>query len=119
MILKLLSTMSVRRKLGRSKAEILRLEARWFMAHPERLYRVRWADQGEVQLPGIPDDRPILMAMRWTGRGCIYQPLLYDAGPPRRERMASILFAIAASKPDPVTHRARRRGFRACPMPGA
>ena len=42
------------------------------------------------------------MAMRWTGKGCIYQPLLYDAGPPRRERMASILFAMAASDPDPV-----------------
>jgi hypothetical protein len=42
------------------------------------------------------------MAMRWTGKGCRYQPLFYDAGSPRRERMASILFAMAASDPEPV-----------------
>jgi hypothetical protein len=47
-------------------------------------------------------NRPVLMAMRWTGKGCLYQPLFYDAGPPRRERMASILFAMAASHPVPV-----------------
>jgi hypothetical protein len=47
-------------------------------------------------------NRPVLMAMRWTGKGCLYQPLFYDAGPPRRERMASILFAMAASEPDLV-----------------
>jgi hypothetical protein len=42
------------------------------------------------------------MAMRWTGKGCLYQPLFYDAGPARRERMVSILFSMAASHPDPV-----------------
>jgi hypothetical protein len=99
---RLLSAMTVRRKQGRSKDEIARLDARWFKAHPERRYRVRQADQDEVQLPGLPGDRPVLMAMRWTGRGCIYQPLFYDAGPPRLERLARILFAIAASKRDPV-----------------
>jgi hypothetical protein len=94
--------MSARRKQGRSKDEIARLDARWFRAHPERRYRVRRTDQGEVQLAVLLGDRPVLMAMRWTGRGCIYQPLFYDAEPPRLERMARILFAVAASKPDPV-----------------
>jgi hypothetical protein len=94
--------MSARPKQGRSKDEIVCLEAKWFRAHPERRYRVRWADQGELQLPSFLSDRPVLIAVRWTGRGCIYQPFFYDAGPPRLERMASILFAIAASKPDPV-----------------
>jgi hypothetical protein len=94
--------MRARRTPGRSKDEIARLDARWFKAHPERRYRVRWADQGEVQLPDFWATAPVLIAMRWTGRGCIYQPLFYDAGPPRLERMASILFAIAAAKPDPV-----------------
>jgi len=94
--------MSGRRKQGRSKAEIARLDARWFKAHPERRHRVRRAEEGEVQLPSPLADRPVLIAMRWTGKGCIYQPLFFDAGPPRRERMASILFAVAASDPDPA-----------------
>jgi hypothetical protein len=90
--------MTGRRKQGRSKAAIARLGARWFKAHPGR---VRRAEEG-VQLPSVLIDRPILMAMRWTGKGCLYQPLFYDAGPPRRERMASTLFAMAASHPAPV-----------------
>jgi hypothetical protein len=94
--------MRARRKQRRSKDEIARLDARWFKAHPERRYRVRRADQDEVQLSGVVDDSRVLVAIRWTGRGCIYQPLFYDAEPPRLERMASILFAIAAAKPDPV-----------------
>jgi hypothetical protein len=63
---------------------------------------VRLAEEGEVQLPSVLPDRPVLMAMRWTGKGCLYQPLFYDAGPPRRERIASILFAMAASNREPV-----------------
>jgi hypothetical protein len=79
-----------------------RLDARWFKAHPERRHRVRLAEHGEVHLLGLPSGGPVLMAMRSTGKGCIYQPLFYNAAPPRRERMASILFAMAASDPDPV-----------------
>ena len=94
--------MTGRRKQGRSKAEIARLDARWFKVHPERRYRARQAEQGEVQLPSVLVEHPMLMAMRWTGKGCIYQPLFYDARPPRRERMASIPFAMAASDPEPV-----------------
>jgi hypothetical protein len=60
------------------------------------------------------DDRAVLPLAVRPAR-CIYQPLFYDAGPPRLERMARILFAIAASKPDPVP--IVRRGYRACPMP--
>jgi hypothetical protein len=93
--------MCARRRQGRTRAEIARLDARWFKAHPERGHRVRRAE-GEVQLPSVLTDRPVLIAMRWTGKGCLYQPLFYDAGPPRRERMASILFAMAASHPVPV-----------------
>jgi hypothetical protein len=85
---------------SRSTTEIARLDARWFKAHPARRYRVRVAEQGE--LPAGSVDRPVLMAMRWTGKGCLYQPLFFDAGPPERERMASILFAMAASEPEPV-----------------
>jgi hypothetical protein len=88
--------------LARSNSEIARLDARWFKAHPERRYRVRRADRDEVQLPSLLVDSPVLGAMRWTGRGCIYQPLFHDAEPPRLERMANILFAIAAAKPAPV-----------------
>jgi hypothetical protein len=109
--------MSAHRKQGRSKDEIARLDARWFRARPERLYRVRRADQDEVQLPGLLGDRPVLMAMRWTGRGCIYQPLFYDTGPPRLERMARILFAIAAAKPDPVPIVRVEDALALAPMP--
>jgi hypothetical protein len=94
--------MTLRRGQGRSKAEMARLDARWFKTHPERRHRVRLAEHGEAQLTSSSTNNPTLMAMRWTRRGCLYQPLFYDAGPPRRERMASILFAMAASNPDPV-----------------
>jgi hypothetical protein len=94
--------MCARGKEGRSRAEIARLDARWFKARPERRHRVRLAEDGEVQLPAGLAHRPVLMAMRWTGKGCIYQPLFYVAGPPRPERIASILFAMAASDPEPV-----------------
>jgi hypothetical protein len=94
--------MTLRRSQGCSKAEIARLDARWFKAHPERRYRVRRAEHGEVQLASLSTHHHLLMAMRWTGKGCLYQPLFYDAGPPRRERMASTLFAMAASNPEPV-----------------
>ena len=67
--------MTGRRKQGRSKAEIARLDARWFKAHPGRRHRVRRAEEGEVQLPSVFVGRPVLMAMRWTGKGCLYQPL--------------------------------------------
>ena len=47
--------MTGRRKQGRSKAEIARLDARWFKAHTERRHRVRLAEEGEVQLPSALD----------------------------------------------------------------
>jgi hypothetical protein len=56
--------MTGRRKQGRSKAAIARLGARWFKAHPGRRHRVRRAEEGEVQLPSVLADRPVLMAMR-------------------------------------------------------
>jgi hypothetical protein len=96
------STVTTRPSQDRSKTEIARLDARWFKAHPERRHRVRRAGHGEVPLASLQADHPVLMAMRWTGKGCLYQPLFYDAGPPRRERMAGILFAMAASNPEPV-----------------
>jgi hypothetical protein len=79
-----------------------RLDARWFKARPERRHRVRRAAHGEVHMLRLPGGGPALMAIRWIGKGCLYQPLFYDAGPPRRERMAGILFAMAASNPEPV-----------------
>lgn len=94
--------MTAGRNQGRSKAEMARLDARWFKSRPDRRHRVRRADPDEVHLPGLSGGRPVLMAMRWTGQGCIYQPLLYDAGPPRRARMASILFAIRGRASGPV-----------------
>jgi hypothetical protein len=38
-----------------------------------------------------------LCSWRWLngGEGCIYRPLFYDAKLPRRERIASILLAMA------------------------
>jgi hypothetical protein len=53
---------------SRTRAEIAPLDARWFKAHPERRHRVRLAEEGEVQLPSVLVDRPVLMAMRWTGK---------------------------------------------------
>jgi hypothetical protein len=73
--------MGARGKQGGTRAEIVRLDARWFKAHPERRHRVRRAEEGEGQLPSDLADREVLMAMRWTGKGCLYQPLFYDAGP--------------------------------------
>ena len=94
--------MTAGRKRGRSRTEIARLDARWFRARPERRHRVRRAAEGEVNLGTVPADGPLLMAMRWTGKGCLYQPLFYDASPPRHERMASILFVMAATELEPV-----------------
>lgn len=94
--------MTAGRERGRSRTEIARLDARWFRARPERRHRVRRAAESEVQVGTVPADGPLLMAMRWTGKGCLYQPLFYDASPPRHERMASILFALAASELEPV-----------------
>jgi hypothetical protein len=94
--------MTAGREQVRSSTEIAHLDARWFRAHPERRHRVRRAAESEVLVGTTLADGPLLMAMRWTGKGCLYQPFFYDASPPRHERMASILFAMAASELEPV-----------------
>jgi hypothetical protein len=93
--------MTAGRERGLSRTEIARLDARWFRARPERRHRVRRAAESEVNVGTTLGVGP-LMAMRWTRKGCLYQPLFYDASPPRQERMASILFAMAASELEPV-----------------
>jgi hypothetical protein len=94
--------MTAGHKRDRSRTEILRLDARWFRVHPERRHRVRRATEGELRIGTALADRALLMAIRWTGKGCLYQPLFYDGSPPLHERMASILFAMAASELEPV-----------------
>jgi hypothetical protein len=73
--------------------EIVRLDRRWFRAHPQTRHRCRWPDTGELDLCEI----------RHLGRGrVVYQPVIFPGALPTDERSAAALFALAATSPEPI-----------------
>jgi hypothetical protein len=89
--------------MARSFSEIVRLDRRWFRAHPERKHRCRWPDMGELELCDSDLGAPLVMAIRHLGRGrIVYQPVIFQGVLPKDERSAAVLFALAARHPAPI-----------------
>jgi hypothetical protein len=110
--------------MARTFEEIVRLDRRWFRAHPERRHRCRRPDAGELDFRDSAPSAHLVMAIRQLGRGhLVYQPVIFQGVLPKDERSAAALFALAATSPDPipVIDRMRvlllRRGLRPQYMP--
>jgi hypothetical protein len=83
--------------------EIVRLDWRWFCAHPGRRHRCRWPDTVELDLCSSERGAWLVMAMRHLGRGhIVYQPAIFQGALPRNERSAAALFALASKSSEPV-----------------
>jgi hypothetical protein len=83
--------------------EIVRLDRRWFRAHPERRHRCRWPDPGERAICDSNRGARLVIAIRHLGRGhMVYQPVIFQGLLPKDERSAGILFALAATSPEPI-----------------
>jgi hypothetical protein len=81
--------------------EIVRLDRRWFWAHPQRQHRCRWPDPPELDLCDC--GARLVMAIRHLGRGhIVYQPVIFQGALPAHEDSAAALFALAATCPAPV-----------------
>jgi hypothetical protein len=88
---------------GVRAGHIARLDRRWFRAHPERRHRCRWPDTVELDLCDSDRRARLVMAIRHLGRGhIVYQPVIFHGGPPRDERSAAALFALAATSSEPI-----------------
>jgi hypothetical protein len=106
--------------MARALDEVVRLDRRWFWAHPKRWHRCRSPDAGELDLCGSDDGARLVMAIRHLGRGhVVYQPVIFQGAVPADEESAAALFALAATSPDPIpviaqkdVLRLRRRGLR-------
>jgi hypothetical protein len=89
--------------MARPLDEIVRLDRRWFRAHPERKHRCRWPHTRELAFCDNDRGMPLVMAIRHLGRGhVVYQPVIFQGVLPKDERSAGILFALAARYPQPV-----------------
>ncbi len=89
--------------MARELKEIVRFDRRWFRAHPERRHRCRWPDTGELDFCDCDRGARLVMAMRHLGRGhIVYQPVIFQGVPPRDERSAAALFALAAKSLEPI-----------------
>ena len=89
--------------MARALEEIARLDRRWFRAHPERRHRCRWPDTGELDLYDSNRGAPLVMAIRYLGRGrVVYQPVMFQGALPADEKSAAALFALAAASPEPI-----------------
>jgi hypothetical protein len=87
----------------RTMKEIVRLDREWFRAHPERQHRCRWPDTRELDLCDCGRGARLVMAIRHLGRGwVVYQPAILQGAPPAHEESAAVLFALAATSPEPV-----------------
>jgi hypothetical protein len=83
--------------------EIVRLDRRWFWAHPQRQHRCRWPDACELDLCDCDRGARLVMAIRHLGRGCvIYQPVIFQGALPVNEESTAALFALAATSPEPI-----------------
>jgi hypothetical protein len=89
--------------MARSLDEIVRLDRRWFWAHPKRRHRCRWPDTGELDLLRSDRGARLIMAIRHLERGhVVYQPVIFQGTLPADEESAAALFALAATCPEPV-----------------
>ena len=89
--------------MARALEEIARLDRRWFRAHPERRHRCRWPDTGEFDACDSNRGAPLVMAIRYLGRGrVVYQPVIFQGALPADEKSAAALFALAAASPEPI-----------------
>jgi hypothetical protein len=100
--------------------ELVRLDRRWFWAHPQRQHRCRSPDPRELELCDCKRGARLVIAIRHLGRGyVIYQPVVFQGALPAHEESAAALFALAATCPAPVPVLAQkdvlrmRRGLRA------
>jgi hypothetical protein len=89
--------------MARALDDIVRLDRRWFWAHPQRQHRCRRPDKRELDLCDCDRGARLVMAIRHLGRGyVVYQPVIYPGAPPAHEEAAAALFALAATCPEPV-----------------
>jgi hypothetical protein len=89
--------------MPRSFHDIARLDRRWFRAHPERRHRCRRPDIGELDLYDSDRSGRLVIAIRALGHGrALYQPLFLHGALPSDERSAAAIFALAASRPEPI-----------------
>jgi hypothetical protein len=105
--------------MARALKEIVRLDRRWFRAHPERRHRCRWPDTAELDLCDSERGAWLVIAIRHLGGGhIVYQPAIFQGVAPPDERSAAALFALAAKSAEPIPVIAQmdvlrlRRGLR-------
>ena len=83
--------------------EIVWLDRRWFWAHPERRHRCRRPEEGELDLCNSNCGARLVIALHHLGRGhIVYQPVIFQGALPADEKSAAVLFALAATSPEPV-----------------
>jgi hypothetical protein len=89
--------------MARPLDEIVRLDRRWFWAHPQRQHRCRWPDACELDLCDSDRGARLVIAIRHLGRGhVVYQPVIYQDALPADEEAAAALFALAATSAEPI-----------------
>jgi hypothetical protein len=89
--------------MARALDEIVRLDRRWFWAHPQRQHRCRWPDPRELDLRDCDRGTRLVVAIRHFGRGyVVYPPVILEGALPAHEEAAAALFALAATCPEPV-----------------
>jgi hypothetical protein len=105
--------------MARALDEVVRLDRRWFWAHPQRQHRCRWPDTRELELCDCEHGARLVMAIRHLGRGyVVYQPVIFQGALPAHEESAAALFALAATSREPIPVLAQtdvlriRRGLR-------
>ncbi len=89
--------------MARALDEIVRLDRRWFWAHPQRQHRCRWPETAELDLCDCDRGARLVMVIRHFGRGCLaYQPVILQGALPASEESTAALFALAARSPEPI-----------------
>jgi hypothetical protein len=87
----------------RALDEIVRLDRRWFGAHPQRQHRCRRPDPCELALCDCERGARLVIAIRHLGPGyVVYQPVILQGALPAHEESAAALFALAATSPEPI-----------------
>jgi hypothetical protein len=105
--------------MARALDEIVRLDRHRFWAHPRRQHRCRWPDPCGLDLCECDRSARLVIAIRRLWRDCVvYQPVIFQGTLPAHEGSAAVLFALAATCPEPVPVFAQkdvlrvRRGLR-------
>jgi hypothetical protein len=89
--------------MARALDEVVRLDRRWFWAHPHRQHRCRWPDTCELELCDCDRGARLVIAIRHLGGGCfVYQPVILQGALPVNEESTAALFALAATSPEPI-----------------